>query len=66
MRAAMVRRGVIDTACEWDAGDGIMSAIDLFFTVKVIKGKHGENRVCMTLNGKYLAHTEQATEDNTA
>ena len=47
-------------------GDGIMSAIDIFFTVKTIKGKAGETRVLLTLNGKYLGHTEQRAEDNTA
>lgn len=29
-----------------------MSAIDMFFTVKVIEGKGGEKRVCLTMNGK--------------
>ena len=53
-------------SCSWSAGDGIMSAIDMFFTVKVIKGKGGEKRVCLTMNGKFLAHNEQLTADNTA
>jgi cyanate lyase len=48
------------------AGDGIMSAIDMFFTVKSIEGKQGEKRVCLTLNGKFLQHVEQQTADNTA
>jgi len=43
-----------------------MSAIDMFFTVKAIKGKAGETRVLLTLNGKFLGHTEQRTADNTA
>ena len=33
-------------------GDGIMSAIDMFATVKKIKGKGGEARCVITLNGK--------------
>ena len=43
-----------------------MSAIDMFFTVKVIEGKGGEKRVCLTMNGKFLGHTEQLAADNTA
>lgn len=53
-------------SCLWSAGDGIMSAIDMFFTVKVIEGKGGEKRVCLTMNGKFLGHTEQLAADNTA
>ena len=33
-------------------GDGIMSAIDMFATVTKIKGKGGEARCVVTLNGK--------------
>ncbi|KAK9809534.1 hypothetical protein WJX73_009719 [Symbiochloris irregularis] len=47
-------------------GDGIMSAIDMFATVNKVEGKTGEKRVCITLNGKFLPHIEQATENNTA
>ncbi len=40
-------------------GDGIMSAIDFTFTIDKVKGSKGEDRVLMTMNGKYLAHVEQ-------
>ena len=40
-------------------GDGIMSAIDFRFSIKKIKGTHGEDRVLMTWNGKFLPHIEQ-------
>lgn len=49
-----------------ELGDGIMSAIDMYSDVKIIEGKNGEKRVCLTLNGKFLPHVEQLTEDNTA
>lgn len=29
----------------------IMSAIDMYSDVKIIEGKNGEKRVCLTLNG---------------
>ncbi len=48
------------------AGDGIMSAIDIYFTVKTVQGKAGEKRVVLTMNGKFLPHNEQRAEDNTA
>jgi len=47
-------------------GDGIMSAIDIFGDVKILKGKLGEDRVVLTLNGKFLPHIEQLEENNTA
>jgi len=40
-------------------GDGIMSAIDYVITVDKVKGSKGEDRVKITCNGKYLAHSEQ-------
>jgi len=40
-------------------GDGIISAIDLFMDLDVVKGKSGEDRVVITLNGKFLPHIEQ-------
>jgi len=49
-----------------ELGDGIMSAIDMYATIDVIKGKQGENRLVITLNGKFLPHVEQVSEDNTA
>ena len=38
-----------------ECGDGIMSAIDMFGNVDVIKGKQGEARVHIQLNGKVRA-----------
>ncbi|KAA6424890.1 MAG: Cyanate hydratase [Trebouxia sp. A1-2] len=49
-----------------ELGDGIMSAIDMYATIDVIKGKAGENRLVISLNGKFLPHVEQVSEDNTA
>jgi len=49
-----------------ELGDGIMSAIDMYATIDVIKGKGGENRLVISLNGKFLPHVEQVSEDNTA
>jgi len=47
-------------------GEGIMSAIDLFVEVKKIKGKLGEDRIVLIMNGKFLPHIEQKKENNTA
>eukprot|EP00850_Spirogloea_muscicola_P014926 SM000110S18933 [mRNA] locus=s110:325631:327116:- [translate_table: standard] len=47
-------------------GDGIMSAIDFFCTMDKIKGKHGEDRCLISFNGKFLPHTEQKLDMNTA
>ena len=47
-------------------GDGIMSAIDLYLTVDSVKGVSGEDRVVVTMNGKYLPHIEQLASNNTA
>ena len=47
-------------------GDGIISAIDLFMDAKIVKGIHNEDRVVVTLNGKYLAYNEQTLETKTA
>ena len=49
-----------------ECGDGIMSAIDMFGNVDIIKGKQGEARVSIQLNGKFLPHIEQLEENNTA
>eukprot|EP00123_Amoebidium_parasiticum_P019419 comp25208_c0_seq1/m.46970 comp25208_c0_seq1/g.46970 ORF comp25208_c0_seq1/g.46970 comp25208_c0_seq1/m.46970 type:complete len:189 (-) comp25208_c0_seq1:383-949(-) len=46
-------------------GDGIMSAIDFYVTVDKTKGKHNEDRVVITFNGKFLPHIEQKVEDMT-
>ena len=40
-------------------GDGIMSAIDFKLTVQKIKGDKGEDRMVVTMNGKFLPHIEQ-------
>lgn len=45
-------------------GDGIMSAIDMYATVEKVKGSQGEDRVLVTLNGKFLPHVEQRVENN--
>ncbi|KAL3791035.1 hypothetical protein HJC23_003024 [Cyclotella cryptica] len=48
------------------SGDGIMSAIDFYCDVGTTTGKHGEKRVVITFNGKFLPHVVQKNEDNTA
>ncbi|CAI2716907.1 cyanase [Nitrospina watsonii] len=40
-------------------GDGIMSAIDFKLTVEKVKGDKGEDRMVVTMNGKFLPHIEQ-------
>ncbi|KAL3687752.1 hypothetical protein R1sor_014061 [Riccia sorocarpa] len=47
-------------------GDGIMSAVGFYCSVEKQKGKEGEDRVVVILNGKYLGHTEQKSADNLA
>lgn len=47
-------------------GDGIISAIDLYVNMDFIKGKSGEDRCVISLNGKFLPHIEQTVENNTA
>jgi cyanate lyase len=48
------------------AGDGIMSAIDFYCDVGTTTGKHGEKRVVITFNGKFLPFIEQSADDNGA
>jgi cyanate lyase len=55
-------KAIINEQC----GDGIMSAIDFYLDVGTTKGKHGETRVVITMNGKFLPFIEQQAEDNTA
>lgn len=55
-------KAIINEQC----GDGIMSAIDFYLDVGTATGKNGEKRVIITLNGKFLGHIEQKTDDNTA
>jgi len=40
-------------------GDGIMSAIDFKITLDKIKGDKGEDRMVVTMNGKFLPHIKQ-------
>lgn len=56
----------IKTIINEQCGDGIMSAIDFYLDVGTTTGKHGEKRVVITFNGKFLKHIEQKTDDNTA
>ncbi|MEW5308613.1 MAG: hypothetical protein WDW38_000558 [Sanguina aurantia] len=46
-------------------GDGIMSAIDFHADLSKAVGSNGEQRVVMTMNGKYLPFLEQKTDINT-
>ncbi|CAM9104391.1 unnamed protein product [Heterosigma akashiwo] len=55
-------KSIINEQC----GDGIMSAIDFYLDVGTTIGKHGEKRVVITFNGKFLPFIEQVAEDNTA
>jgi len=41
-----------------------MSAIDFYCDVGTTTGKHGEKRVVITFNGKFLPHIEQKKEDS--
>jgi Cyanate lyase len=40
-------------------GEGIMSAIDFKITLDKIKGDKGEDRMVVTMNGKFLPHIQQ-------
>lgn len=55
-------KSIINEQC----GDGIMSAIDFYCDVGTTTGKHGEKRVVITFNGKFLPHIEQKMGDNSA
>ena len=55
-------KAIINEQC----GDGIMSAIDFYLDVGTTTGKHGEKRVVITFNGKFLPFIEQKSEDNGA
>lgn len=46
-----------------DFGDGIMSAIDFYCSVKKVKDKDGKDRVVITFDGKYLPYAEQFSEN---
>lgn len=43
-----------------------MSAIDFYLDVGTTKGVHGETRVVITMNGKFLPFIEQKSDENTA
>jgi cyanate lyase len=47
-------------------GDGILSAIDIYVSMDIIKGTMDEDRIVITLNGKFLPHVEQLVSNNTA
>lgn len=51
---------VINEQC----GDGIMSAIDFYLDVGTSKGIHGERRVVIVMNGKFLPFIEQRADEN--
>jgi cyanate lyase len=53
-------KAIINEQC----GDGIMSAIDFYCDVGTTTGKHGEKRVVITFNGKFLPFIEQRADDN--
>ena len=55
-------KSIINEQC----GDGIMSAIDFYCDIGTTIGKHGEKRVVITFNGKFLPFIEQKAEDNSA
>ena len=55
-------KSIINEQC----GDGIMSAIDFYLDVGTTTGKHGEKRVIITFNGKFLPFIEQKSVDNGA
>ena len=40
-------------------GDGIMSAIDFRLTIDKVTGDKGEDRMVVTMNGKFLPHIIQ-------
>jgi cyanate lyase len=60
MHNAEAIKAIINEKC----GDGIMSAIDFYLDVGTTTGKHGEKRVVITFNGKFLSFIEQKAEDN--
>lgn len=55
-------KAIINEQC----GDGIMSTINFYCSVHTVLGKHGKQRVILTLNGKYFPFPKQLENDNTA
>jgi len=47
-------------------GDGIMSAIDFYMSVDKMTGLQGEDRVVITMNGKFLPYIQQDTANDVA
>lgn len=60
MLAGEAIKGVINE--EFD--DGIMSAINLHAHVDKVTGKEGEERVVITMSGKFLPYIEQRIQDD--
>jgi len=44
-------------------GEGVMSAVDLQVKLDTVKGPKGEDRVTITLDGKFLPFGEQLASD---
>jgi cyanate lyase len=65
---ALLHNGeAIKTIINEQCGDGIMSAIDFYCDVGTTTGTiHGEKRVVITLNGKFLPFIEQSSNENGA
>lgn len=67
MQEAVLHNGrAIKAIINEQCGDGIMSAIDFYLDVGTTTGKHGEKRVVITFNGKFLPFIEQVADDNGA
>ena len=54
-------KAIINEQC----GDGIMSAIDFCCDVGTTTDKHGEKRVVIFFDGKFLPFIEQRSDDST-
>ncbi|OEU18226.1 Cyanate_lyase-domain-containing protein [Fragilariopsis cylindrus CCMP1102] len=65
---ALLHNGeAIKTIINEQCGDGIMSAIDFYCDVGTTTGTiHGEKRVVITFNGKFLPFIEQSSTENSA
>ncbi|KAI8612558.1 cyanate lyase C-terminal domain-containing protein [Chytriomyces sp. MP71] len=53
-------KAIVNERC----GDGIMSAIDLYSRIDTVTGVHGEQRVVITLSGKFLPYIEQHADQD--
>ncbi|GBG83049.1 hypothetical protein CBR_g36666 [Chara braunii] len=54
----------IKAVVEEKLGDGVMSTADFYCSVDKMKGKDGEPRVVITLNGKFIPHVEHLSADD--